>query len=260
MSLYTGGNFVLAGPMNNLLLSLTAAVAGLILGAQFGSWTTGIVPAIILFIAAWIILMRRISKKVEAIMILAGKEFEAGRVEAGKKLVESARPLGRWQFLLEEQIDGQLGSVEYMQRNYKAARKILERAGSRNWQSVGMLAAMDIRTGAKDKAVIRMAEVKRAGKKDPTMWGVLTYACVQAGDTNLALKSVTEGLGHKDLANSAPLLALQTAIQNGKGKKFKWAKAFGQPWLMFFPEQASNKMLQGQMYAGSRKTHPMPRR
>ena len=246
--------------MNNLILSLTAAFVGLLVGAQFGSWTTGIAPAIIIFIAAWIVLMRRVSKKVEAIMILAGKEFEAGRIEAGKRIVESARPLGRWQFLLEEQIDGQLGSVEYMQRNYKAARKILEKAGTRNWQSVGMLAAMDIRTGAKAKAVTRMTEVKRAGKKDPTMWGVLVYSCVQAGDMDLALQSVTEALASKDLGNSAPLLALQTAIQNGKGKKFKWAKTFGQPWLMFFPEQASNKMLQGQMYAGSRKTYPMPRR
>jgi len=246
--------------MYNLIISVTAALIGLLLGAQFGSWTTGIVPAIILFIAAWIVLMRRISKQVETIMMVAGQEFEAGRVESGKKLVESARPLGRWQFLLEEQIDGQLGSIEYMQRNYKAARKILLRAGKRNWQSVGMLAAMDIRTGAKDKAVSRMQEVKRAGKKDPTMWGVLTYACVQAGDLDLALKSVTEGLSNKDLANSAPLLSLQVALQNGKGKKFKWARTFGQPWLMFFPEQASNKMLQGQMYAGSKKTYPVPRR
>ena len=246
--------------MNNLLISLIAGVAGFLVGGQFGSWSTGIVPAIILFIAAWIILMRRVSKKVETIMILAGKEFEAGRIEAGKKIVESARPLGKWQFLLEEQIDGQLGSVEYMQRNYKVARKILEKAGTRNWQSVGMLAAMDIRTGAKDKAVIKMQGVKKSGKKDPTMWGVLVYSCVQAGDMDLALQSVTEGLSNKDLSSSAPLLLLKTALQNGKGKKFKWARAFGQPWLMFFPEQASNKMLQGQMYAGSKKTYPMPRR
>jgi hypothetical protein len=246
--------------MYNLILSLTAAFAGLLAGAQFGSWSTGIVPALITFIAAWIILMRRVSKKVETIMMLAGQEFEAGRVESGKRIVESARPLGRWQFLLEEQIDGQLGSVEYMQRNYRAARKILEKAGTRNWQSVGMLAAMDIRTGAKAKAVTRMIEVKRNGKKDPTMWGVLVYSCVQAGEMDQALQFVTEALGTKDLGSSTPLLALQTAIQNGKGKKFKWAKTFGQPWLMFFPEQASNKMLQGQMYAGSRKTYPMPRR
>ena len=246
--------------MYNLIISLVAASVAFVVGAQFGSWTAGIIPALIALAAAWIVLVRRTSKQLEGIMGAAGKEFEAGRVESGKRLIESARPLAKWQFLLEEQIDGQLGAVEYMQRNYKAARPLLEKGGARSWNSQGMLAAMDIRTNNRSKAVKRMLGVKKVGKKDPIMWGVLAYACVQDGQVDLALESINEALGGKELAESGPLKAIQGSLQNGKAKKIKWAKTFGQPWLMYFPEQATAKMMQGQMYAGNRKTYPMPRR
>ena len=212
------------------------------------------------FIAAWIVLSRRVSKKMELIMMLAGREFEANRIEKGKRLIEAARPLGRWQFFLESQIDSQLGAIEYMQRNFKAARPLLEKGFKRTWQPQGMLAAIDLREGKKDRAIARIMAVKKHGKKDPVMWGLACYACIQANKTDRALEIINEAIGIKQLAESTPLHQLRTAIQNGKGKKFKWAKTFGQPWLQYFPEHASNKMMMAQANSGSRKTFPMPRR
>ena len=107
--------------MLNLAFSSTAGIVGFLLGRSFGGWTTGLIPAILFFIAGWIVLSRRVSKRMEVIMMLAGKEFESGRVDNGKRLIATARPLGRWQFFLQAQIDSQLGAIEYMQRNFKAA-------------------------------------------------------------------------------------------------------------------------------------------
>ena len=138
--------------MLNLVFSSTAGIVGFLLGRSIGGWTTGIIPAVLFFVAAWIILSRRVSKRMELIMMLAGKEFEAGRVDNGKRLIATARPLGRWQFFLEAQIDSQLGAIEYMQRNFKAARPLLSNGFKRTWQAQGMLAAIDMREGRKDKA------------------------------------------------------------------------------------------------------------
>ena len=123
-----------------------------------------------------------------------------------------------------------------------------------------MLAAIDMRDGRKEKAIDRLIGVKKHGKKDPVMWGTLCYACLQANRQDQALESINEALNVKQLVESRPLIQLRSAIQNGKGKKFKWAKNFGQPWLQIFPEHASNKMMMAQAQSGSRKTFPMPRR
>jgi hypothetical protein len=246
--------------MLNLLLSSSIGTAGFLLGSSIGSWTTGIVPCLIFFIGAWIVLSRRVSKKMEIIMMLAGREFEAGRVDNGKRLIETGRGLGRWQFFLESQIDSQLGSIEYMQRNFKAARPLLEKGFKRTWEPQGMLAAMDLREGKKERAIERILAVKKHGKKDPVMWGLACYACLQANKNDQALQIINEAIGIKQLAESTPLHHLRNAIQNGKAKKFKWAKVFGQPWLQYYPEHASNKMMMAQANSGSRKTFPMPRR
>ncbi len=246
--------------MLNLLISSTLGIAGFLMGHSMGTWTTGILPFFLFFVAAWIVLSRRVSKKMESIMLLAGKEFEANRIDNGKRLIHSARPLGRWQFFLESQIDSQLGSIEYMQRNFKAARPLLEKGFKRTWQPQGMLAAIDLRNGKKERAIERIIAVKKHGKKDPVMWGLACYACLQANDTDRALSLINEALEVKQLEQSTPLLQLRQALQNGKGKKFKWAKMFGQPWLQYYPEHASNKMMMAQANTGSRKTFPMPRR
>jgi len=247
--------------MLNLLLSTAFAVAGFFLGTSFGGgWSVGIIPALLFFIASWIVLARRVSKKMELIMTLAGKEFEAGRVDNGKRLIDTARPLGRWQFFLESQIDAQLGAIEYMQRNFKAARPLLQKGFKRTWQPQGMLAAIDLRDGNKDKALERVLGSKKHGKKDPVMWGLICYIAIQSNKKDQALDYINEALTVKQLASSAPLLQLRSSIQNGKAKKFKWAKAFGQPWLQYFPEHASNKMMMAQAQSGARKTYPMPRR
>ena len=246
--------------MLTLVFSSLVGIGGFLLGQSFGSWATGIIPALIFFIAAWIVLSRRVSRQMEVIMMLASKEFESQRIDNGKRIMETARPLGRWQFFLEAQIDSQLGAIEYMQRNFKAARPLLERGFKRTWQPQGMLAAIDLREGRKDQAIDRLLSVRKHAKKDPVMWGLACYACLQANKKDQALEIVNEALGHKHLEQSTPLLQLRSAIQNGKGKKFKWAKSFGQPWLQVYPEHASNRMMMAQAGAGSRKTFPMPRR
>jgi predicted Zn-dependent protease len=228
--------------MWNLCIALGVSSASFAIGGVFGHWMQGIVPAMLVFPLAYVLLARRTGRKVEVIMTQAMKELQSGRPEGCKRVLESALVYGRWQFMLEQQVRTQMGAVEYMQRNYKSARPLLEQAWKRNWQAMGMLSAIDLRDGRKDQAVSRLAGCHKYGKKDAVMWGLYAYACTQDGDIDRALRVTNDGL--KTLPDSRPLKDLKKALANGKVKKFKWARAFGQSWLQFFPEQVSNKQMQ----------------
>jgi len=244
-----------ADTMWNLLIALGIAVAAFSVGGVFGSWVQGVIPALLVFPVAYVLLARRTGRKVEAIMTQAMKELQAGRPEGCKRVLISARAYGKWQFLLEQQVCTQLGAVEYMQRNFRAARPYLEQSWNRNWQAIAMLAAIDLRDGKKDSAVNRLQSCHKYGKKDAVMWGLYAYGCTQAGDIDRALRVTNDGLAV--LPDSRPLKDLKRALANGKIKKFKWGRVFGNPWLQFFPEQITSKQMQGgQGMRGQR----MPRR
>ena len=127
--------------------------------------------------------------------------------------------------------------------DFSLSRNGLEDAWNRNWQAVGMLAAIDLRDGKKAEAVKRLEACHKYGKKDAVMWGLYAYACSQAGDLDKALAVSNDGLGV--LPDSKALKDLKSALANKKIKRFKWAKVFGQPWLQFFPEHASQKQMMG---------------
>ena len=244
--------------MYNLLIALAAGTLGFVLGGIFGSWIQGIIPALLVFPVVYVLLARRTGKKVEAIMRQAVAELESGRSDNCRRIMEKALDLAPWQFLLQQQVKTQLGALEYMQRNFKAARPLLENSWARNWQAMGMLAAIDLREGRSKDAVQRLVKCHKHGKKDAVMWGLYAYACVQCGDVDEALAVTNKGLGVLD--ESRPLKELKSALANQRVKRFKWGRVFGQSWLQFFPEQASMKHAQAMAGARKRKTYPMPRR
>lgn len=246
--------------MINLLLAVLAGAAAFGLGTLAGSWTYGIVPALLVFPAAYFFLARRIGRQLEAIMAVVGEDLQAGKTAPARQKLEAARALGRWQFLIDQQVNAQLGAIEYFSRNYKAARPLLQKSWARNWQAVGMLAALELRAGNKAQAVTEMEKAARYGRKDASMWGLYAYVLLETGDRDRALSVVSEGL--KVLDGNPGLKELKQAVANNRMKKFKWGKAFGQGWYSFWPEQIPKKQLmsaqQGQMHG--RKSFPQPRR
>ncbi len=246
--------------MINLLLALLAGAAAFGLGALAGNVTYGIVPAVLVFPLVYFLLARRIGRKLQAVMEEVAVDLQGGKPDPAKAKLEAARALGRWQFLIDQQVNAQLGAIEYFSRNYKAARPLLQKAWARNWQAVGMLAALELRSNNKDLAVEHMEKAAKYGRKDPTMWALYAYTVLETGDRDRALSVVSEGL--KVCDGNGPLKDLKSAIANNRMKKFKWGKAFGQSWYSFWPEQIPRKQLmaaqQGQLKG--RKSFPQPRR
>lgn len=248
--------------MYNLLISLAVAGLAFGIGAAMGQWVYGFAPALLVLPVVYFLLARRTGQQLEAIMTKAGAELQQGRIKQARETIEAGYALSPWQFLIEQQINAQLGALEYMQRHYKKARPLLEKAWKRNWQAQGMLAVMDARAGKHDEAIARLDKAALLAKREALYWGLIVWLLLNAKRVDEAQRKVVEGLDVVE--NSKALKELQTAIANQKMKRFKWDRVFGQSWYQFFPESAQQAAMRGpsanQPNMHGRKTYPQPRR
>jgi len=245
--------------MYNLLIALVAGTLVLLAGSTVNP-VAGFIPGSLVLIIAYFFLARRTGRKVQALMEAAMVEFQAQRVEKGRKIMESGFALGRWQFMVKGQIHARLGGIAYAQRDFKTARVHLTETWSRNWQAQAMLSCIDHREKKHSDAIDRMGGAKGGGKKDPLYWGLYAYLAKEAGESTQALQILGEGL--KKHENSSALKTQDQAYRNKK--KFK-AKAFAPNWYHYFPEQMprSMQMAHGQAQHGQRRggySFPQPRR
>lgn len=221
--------------MYNLLISIGAAGVAFGLGTLAGQWSYGVVPALFLGPLTYFLLARRSGKMLEQVFAKAMAQLQERQIEEAKATFMSAMPLARWQFLVREQIYGQLGSLEYLQRNYDAARPLLEGAWSRSWQAMGMLAVMDSRAGDHKKATERLVKGEWFGRKEPMYWALRAWVLLEAGDKDGALRVLADGSAATD--GSEPLKELRAALANDRIKAFRWDRSFGHGWYQFFPDQ-----------------------
>jgi tetratricopeptide (TPR) repeat protein len=241
--------------MYNLLIALGAGLGGYLLGALIAGWIAGFAPALLAFTIAYFLLARRTGKQFEALATEAMGHFEKGKIDAGKAALERGFALAPWQFLIAKQIHAQLGAIAYMQRNFKAARPHLEKAWSRQWNAMAMLAVLDHREGKTDAALARMEKTKSAGAKEAVFWGLYAWLCVQAGQKERALAVLAEGL--KKVPGSEPLKGLRDQLANDKKVKMT---AFGQGWYQFYPEDIPREQLMAAAQKKGVYSYPQPRR
>lgn len=248
--------------MYNLLIAFGLAALAFGLGALGGRWYYGMAPAMLVFPVAWMLLARRTANQLQIHMKDVQEALMRQDIKSARTSLETALPLGKWQVLVSQQIYAQLGGLEFIQRNYKAARPLLEKAWKRNWQAQGMLATLDIKDGNREEAIARLEKAKFLAKKESLMWGLLAYHQLEGGDRDSALKTANDALAA--LPDSKALKDLKDAIANDRMKKYKWDKHFGEPWFQFFPEQAYRRAMRShkQQLIQARRTGqaPQPRR
>ncbi len=248
--------------MYNILIAAGASAVAFAVGALGGRWFYGFAPALLVFAIAYTLLARRSSRQLEATMAEVQEAIMRQDIKGARAALEAALPLGRWQILVAQQIYAQLGALEFLQRNYRAARPLLEKAWKRSWQPQGMLATLDAREGHRERGIERLLKAKTFARKEPLFWALISFHYIEAGDRDSALGVVNEGLDI--LPDSKNLKALRDAIANDRLKKFKWERVFGEPWLQFFPERAFRRAMlsQKQQLIQARRgmTVPQPRR
>ena len=245
--------------MYNLAIAFGIGTVLFLVGAlTTQTWIAGFIPGVLALIIAYIMLARRTGQKLQAIMETAMQDFQAGKIEKGRKRLEGAFALGKWQFLVEAQLHAQLGGIDYMQGRFKEARPHLEKAWSRHWIAQAMLATIEFREKNADAALKRMDKLAGPGGKDPVYWALYAYFALESGKRDRALKILTEGLKKND--SSEALKGMLDTIRNKKKLKMK---AFAPSWYQFFPEQVPRSMRMqsaNRRPGGSGYSFPQPRR
>ena len=241
--------------MYNLLISIAVGAAGFILGwVVAGTVLAGILPAILGIGVTYFILARRTGQQLQALMEEAMAHFQAlqnlpmprspaeahrmqqlqkDKIAAAKATMEKGFAFSKWQFLIREQIEGQLGAIEYMQMDWVAARSRLEKAWGRNWQAMAMLSCIDHREKKHDAALERLDGLRFHGKKDPMYWGLFAWLALKSGDRERALKLANEGAGINE--SSEALKQMAAALANKKPVR---VDGFAPGWYQFWPEHS----------------------
>jgi len=212
-------------------------------------------------------------------------------LDKGIALMADGFKLSKEQFLMEGILKGQVGSLHYqgaalymqmklredMQRNNVKSRQLQAKANkrfkeakvflleankrpwqiklTRNWQAMGMLAALHFRDGEKEQAVECLKSVRGPGGSDPMFWGVYAWLLHESNRKSDALLELNSGLEKNK--NSQALTGMIKSIQNKEPLDFT---GFGMSWFMFFPEHLTPKIamkLQAQMDEGANQ--PMSR-
>ena len=189
-------------------------------------------------------------------------------IEQGVKRFERALDLQKEQFLIAEIVHAQIGTLIYqgaalqlqvkmqyeMQNNRTAVQKSIKKAEElfaqakfhlqkahshdwvlqivRNWQGMGMLAAMEFRDGEQELALTHMDKCKGIGKDDPLFWISYAWMLKEAGKSTDALLAANDGLSKNP--SNAGLQHLSDAIAN---QKVIEPIQFGMMWFSIFPEQ-----------------------
>lgn len=243
--------------MYNLLIAIGLSAAVFLLGAiAFGPFA-GILPGLLVFVAAQYLLGRRTGAAIQA---------EIGKLEPllqQRKLKEAVALLrdiqttyGPWQFLIHQQIEAQLGILDYLQMKWDDARPRLEAGGKgpftwtafgRNPTALALLACIHWRQNRRDEAWKAFTMASEASSPEPVVYQVWATLLQRDGKPKEALAAVAAGLATHP--KHAALTDLQVTLANDKRVD---PKDFGQAWYQFFPED----LLKEQVMGGRRGTPP----
>ncbi|MCP4498653.1 MAG: hypothetical protein GY822_01640 [Deltaproteobacteria bacterium] len=223
--------------MFNTLYALIAGLAAAALSYfAVGPWGA-VLPFIAVFTGLFIFLWRRTNKQVEVHFAAVQKEMAKGKAQNIDRAIQMMKDIkvhfAKRQFFLGSAINGQIGSLLFMQSKFEDARPFLENAYARAWEPQAMLAVLQYKK--KDMAGVDVT-FERAAKlaaKAGLMWSTWAWMHHKAGNKDKALQILVRGkeaLGDKDPYLSANVLALQN------NKKLKM-KPYGQQWYVFMLEQ-----------------------
>lgn len=254
--------------MYSLVLAFAAGLSMFAVGAFVFGPFAGILPGLLVFVAAQFLLGRWSSAAVQKEIALVPPLLEQRKLDEAVALLRRIQQQwGKWQYLLDAQIEAQLGVLDYLQMKWDEARPKLEVGGpgpftwtafGRNPLALSMLACIHWRQGRKDDAWATFASAAEATGTDPMLFQVWATLLARDGKRTEALQAVAKGLAahpkHQGLTD------LQSKLANDKRVD---PKAFGQPWFQFFPEDLLMEQVKtgrmGPTPQGAAQRPPAPR-
>jgi tetratricopeptide (TPR) repeat protein len=219
----------------SVALGLVVAVATLLAFP----WWASILPALATMVATYVFIVRKVNGQLQKAMQGVQGALMQRNIDGALTVLEGIKQkFGRWVLFLNAQIDGQIGGIYFLKKDFEKARPYLEKSFTRMWEPkvmLGVLASGQLGGGKGDmKKVDEIFEgAARYSPKQGLMWSTWAYLHWKAGDAKRAVEILARGkqiLGEADALLSQNLLALQN------DKKLKM-KGYGDPWYQLHLEQ-----------------------
>lgn len=243
--------------MLNLLYSLLAGAvtATLLWLSGWLSLGASIVPAVLVALGMAVVLARRSFSQLQAVMMRGAACLQTmpPKPEQAIAIMSQAYPLARQQFGIKSQIDGQIGIIYFLQREFGRAQPYLTRSllfG--HWMGGAMLGVIQYKK--KDVAGMRRTfqTVLRKAKKQGLAHNLYAYLLLQVGDRDGAQKVLTDAAGQ---AGADPRVKENLlALQNGRKMKMR---GYNEQWYQFHLERPP---VMQQPQQGSSRAQRMARR
>lgn len=231
--------------MYSILLSLAIATlfgaGGTVL--EWWAWGWGIFFGVLVFMVAWIVIAKRIAKRLEGPMANLRKLMEAQKFDLAMQSLRDLLPVSRWVPMLHGQLKAQMGVLAYQKGDQKEAISLLEQAPRRAADAQVLLASILYRTGDKAAAMKGLELAALSNKKHPLLHNMYAWLLNKEGRVDDAI-SVLARFTKKnsvDEAGKNNLLRLQN-------KNKMSMKPFGVMWYALGLEQPPREM--GQMRQG----------
>ena len=187
-----------------------------------------ITPAVIAAVAAAILIMRSVGKRVQPVVEEAQRHLQGGRRELALKSLKQALGFQAWHPLLAGQVHAQVGALEYASGNYDEAIAELEKASPRPWESKAFLACAYFKKHDEEHMKKAFERAVKVGKKESLAWTLYAWCMVARGKKDEAAKILERGL--KEIPADQRLQNNLELAQSGK--KLKVAP-YAERWASF---------------------------
>ena len=237
--------------MINLVLSLAAGVGGAVAIKLFGfSVAAGNIPGTLVSIGLYIVLARRTYTELQKVMgvvqgelsaMTANKKEQQAKADKAVKALETALPLGRWQFLIEGEIHGQIGMIKYLFKDFDGALASFKKTGPRNYFARAMQGAICFQRKDSEGMQRAFEDAVKHGKKEGLMWAAYAWCLTQNKENDKAIKVLSRAV--ETNPSDEKLKKALTALQNDKRLKMSaWEPMWWQLGLEQPPVQQAQFM------------------
>ena len=212
-----------------LLCILVTAILNLAVGLNI--WYSSLI-AFAVFALVYILLTRFIMKKVGALMEIAQRDIQAGRMEKAVATLKSGFKYGNWQFYVKPQLNAQIGTILYLKRDFTEAFDYLQKGFVRHWVAMGMLAICYMKRNKTAKMIETFEKAVAASKKEALLWNIYAFCLEKVGNRDKAIEVMEKGL--KKAGSDERLQGNLEALREGKKMKMM---DYGDLWYQFHLEK-----------------------
>ena len=192
--------------MINLILSLIiGALSWVACAFIFDSVWSGLLPFLILTPVAMVVLNRQTAKKVNAIMgriqpmmmNLQKLPSEAARKHQLTKIadvIKEAYAYSNYQFFLKQQLNSQLGTLYYMQKNFKEAEPYLKDSFIQPGTARAMYACILYKRKETNAMIAQFELSVKLDKRTPLLWNLYAWCLNELKERDKAIAVLNRGL------------------------------------------------------------------